>query len=154
MLNANSLLTRSLLVPMLFAATATLALADDTTLTIKSDGGDHVFTVEVVDTPESRAKGLMNVSKLADDAGMLFDFKEVRPVAFWMRNTLIPLDMLFIEADGTILNIHANAIPQDETSIPSAGPVQYVLEIPGGRAATLGIEAGDMVEHERIAAPQ
>ncbi|MBJ6986875.1 DUF192 domain-containing protein [Devosia sp. MC521] len=119
-------------------------------LTIKSATGDHVFTVDVVDTPETRAKGLMNVHELAPDAGMLFDFKEERPVAFWMMNTFIPLDMLFITADGTIKNIHVNAVPHDKTSIPSDGPVQYVLEVPGGRTVELGIEAGDSVVHSRI----
>ncbi|MBJ3785511.1 DUF192 domain-containing protein [Devosia sp. MSA67] len=128
--------------------------ADDTQLTIQSDGGEHRFTVEVVDTPESRARGLMYVQELADDAGMLFDFKEERPVSFWMRNTYIPLDMLFIEADGTVLNIHVNARPHDTTGIPSAGPVQFVLEIPGGRSEELGIEAGDQVTHPRITAAQ
>ncbi|MCP8882449.1 DUF192 domain-containing protein [Devosia sp. XJ19-1] len=130
------------------------ACSNEAQLTIRAAGGDHVFTVEVVDTPETRAKGLMYVQELADDAGMLFDFKEERPVSFWMRNTYIPLDMLFIEADGTILNIHVNARPHDTTSIPSAGPVQFVLEIPGGRSVELGIEAGDQVEHARITAAQ
>lgn len=126
------------------------ASADDSRLVIQSKTGEHAFTVEVVDTNETRARGLMYVEDLAPDAGMLFDFKAERQVSFWMRNTLIPLDMLFIAADGTIRNIHANAIPHDETSIPSDGAVQFVLEIPGGRSAELGIEAGDTVEHDRI----
>lgn len=128
------------------------ACSAEDTLVIHSENGDHSFKVEVVDTPETRAKGLMYVQELADDAGMLFDFKESRPVSFWMMNTYIPLDMLFIEADGTVLNIHSNARPHDRTSIPSDGPVQYVLEIPGGVATKLGIEAGDTVEHDRISA--
>lgn len=134
------------------AVSTPLAAWSAETLVIQSESGEHTFQVDVVDTFATRAQGLMNVPELAPDAGMLFDFKETRPVAFWMENTLIPLDMLFIEADGTILNIHAEAIPGDRTSIPSAGPVQFVLEIPGGRAAELGIEAGDKVEHERIMA--
>jgi len=128
--------------------------ADESKLSIQSATGEHVFTVEVVDTPESRAQGLMYRQELADDAGMLFDFKEQRPVSFWMRNTFIPLDMIFIEADGTVLNVHVNARPHDTTSIPSAGPVQYVLEIPGGRSVELGIAAGDQVSHPRITAAQ
>ena len=127
---------------------------DESRLTIRSDTGEHHFTVEVVDTPESRAHGLMYRQELAENAGMLFDFKEERPVSFWMRNTFIPLDMLFIEADGTVLNIHANARPHDTTGIPSAGPVQFVLEIPGNRAFELGIEPGDQVSHPRIRAAQ
>ena len=130
------------------------ACSDETRLIVQSESGDHAFTVEVVDTPETRAQGLMYRQELADDAGMLFDFQEERPVSFWMRNTFIPLDMLFIKADGTILNIHVNARPHDTTSIPSEGPVQFVLEIPGGRSDELGIAAGDTVEHPRITAAQ
>ena len=126
------------------------ACADESRLVIKSTNGDHAFTVEVVDTPEARSKGLMFREKLAPDAGMLFDFKESREVSFWMRNTFIPLDMLFITREGLVANIHINARPQDPTSIPSDGPVQFVLEIPGGRSVELGIAAGDSVEHPRI----
>ncbi len=126
------------------------ACADDSHLVIKSANGDHSFTVEVVDTPSGRAKGLMFRTALAPDAGMLFDFHEIRPVSFWMQNTLIPLDMLFITHEGKIANIHVNAHPQDPTSIPSAGPVEFVLEIPGGRSVELGIAAGDTVVHDRI----
>ena len=126
------------------------ACADDGRLVIKSKNGDHPFTVEVVDTNESRAKGLMFRTSLAPDAGMLFDFKESREVSFWMRNTLIPLDMVFITQEGLIANIHVNAIPQDPTSIPSDGPVMFVLEIPGGRSVELGLKPGDLVVHDRI----
>lgn len=127
------------------------ACSDEARLVINSAGGEHVFNVEVVDTDETRAKGLMYRQELADDAGMLFDFKHERPVSFWMRNTFIPLDMLFITAQGEVKNIHVNARPHDTTSIPSDGPVQFVLEIPGGRSVELGIAAGDRVEHPRIA---
>ncbi len=126
------------------------SFADDGRLTIKTAAGDHHFNVEVVDTPESRAQGLMFRTSLAPDAGMLFDFKELRPVAFWMRNTLIPLDMIFIREDGSIANVHVNAKPLDPTSIPSDGPVEFVLEIAGGRSVELGIKAGDIVVHDRI----
>ena len=140
----------------LIAAAATLwlltftALADDGRLTIANAQGDYVFIVEVVDTPESRAQGLMFRTSLAPDAGMLFDFKESRQVSFWMQNTMIPLDMLFIRHDGTIANIHVNAKPLDPTSIPSDGPVEFVLEIAGGRSVELGIKAGDTVLHDRV----
>ena len=140
----------------LIAAAATLwlltftALADDGRLTIANAQGDYVFNVEVVDTPESRAQGLMFRTSLAPDAGMLFDFKESRQVSFWMQNTMIPLDMLFIRHDGTIANIHVNAKPLDPTSIPSDGPVEFVLEIAGGRSVELGIKAGDTVLHDRV----
>lgn len=140
----------------LIAAAATLwlltfaAFADDGRLTIANAQGDNVFNIEVVDTPEGRAQGLMFRTSLAPDAGMLFDFKESRQVSFWMQNTLIPLDMLFIRHDGTIANIQVNAKPLDPTSIPSDGPVEFVLEIAGGRSVELGIKAGDTVLHDRI----
>ncbi len=103
-----------------------------------------------MDNDETRAKGMMFRQQLAPNAGMLFDFKEERQVAFWMRNTFIPLDMIFIAADGTIRNIHVNARPQDPTTIPSDGPVRFVLEINGGRSVELGIAKGDRLEHSRI----
>jgi uncharacterized membrane protein (UPF0127 family) len=124
--------------------------ADDGRLVITSATGEHAFAVDVVDTPETRAKGLMFVQSMAPDKGMLFDFKETRPVSFWMRNTFIPLDMIFIREDGVVANIHVNAVPQDPTSIPSDGPVRYVLEIIGGRSVELGLKAGDTVQHPRI----
>lgn len=130
------------------------ALADDGQLVVHTGEADHPFTVEVVDTPEGRAQGLMFRAELAPDAGMLFDFHDARPVSFWMRNTLIPLDMIFIRSDGTIANIKVKAEPLDLTSVPSDGPVEFVLEIAGGRSEELGIEAGDSVEHDRIGADQ
>jgi len=127
------------------------ACSDEGRLTLNTDTGAHSFNVEVVDTPETRAKGLMFVTELANDAGMLFDFKEERPVSFWMQNTYIPLDMIFVDAQGVVKSVHANAIPHDTTGIPSGFPVQYVLEIPGGQAAAIGLDAGDTMDHPRIA---
>ncbi|GHA10205.1 hypothetical protein GCM10007989_00390 [Devosia pacifica] len=136
----------------LVIATPLAACSDESRLTVNTSTGDFTFNVEVVDTPESRAQGLMYRENLADDAGMLFDFKGEQRVSFWMMNTLIPLDMIFIGADGVVRNVHVNARPQDPTSIPSDGPVQFVLEIPGGRSEEIGLEAGDTVEHTRIPA--
>lgn len=130
------------------------ACSDESTLTIHSASGDHTFNIEIVDTAESRAKGLMYRQELAPDAGMLFDFLGEQQVSFWMRNTFIPLDMVFITADGLVKNVHVNAKPHDPTGIPSDGPVQFVLEIPGGRSVELGIEAGDTVTHPRIKAAE
>ncbi|WDR05517.1 DUF192 domain-containing protein [Devosia rhodophyticola] len=118
-------------------------------MTLHTATGEYVFTVEVVDTPKSRADGLMFRQELAPDAGMLFDFKEERPVSFWMRNTFIPLDMIFVDAQGIVKTIHVNARPQDPTSIPSGVPVQFVLEIPGGRSVEIGLKPGDTMEHVR-----
>jgi len=141
---------------LLFAAFVALfplaACSDDSRLVLHTEKGEYPFAVEVVDTPEKRAEGLMFRQSLAPDAGMLFDFKETREVSFWMRNTFIPLDMVFIAADGTVESIHVNARPHDPTSIPSGAPVQYVLEIPGGRSAEIGLKPGDKAEHPRVKA--
>ena len=127
------------------------AWADDGKLVLHTETGNYTFNVDVVDTPESRQQGLMFVTELADDAGMLFDFKQEQLVSFWMRNTFIPLDMIFVDADGVVQTVHANARPHDTTSIPSEVPVQFVLEIPGGRAEEIGLKAGDTMEHDRVA---
>lgn len=124
--------------------------ADESVAVIHSGEESHSFTVEIADDDAERSRGLMFREELAPDAGMLFDFFDERPVAFWMQNTLIPLDMIFIKADGTIARVHAEAVPMDRTSVPSGEPVRFVLEIPGGRAAELGIEAGDTLEHPRV----
>ena len=135
---------------MLAVALPVAVQAQDNELTLHTATGDYRFNVEVVDTPESRAQGLMFRTELADDAGMLFDFKEEREVSFWMQNTLIPLDMIFVGTDGVIDTIHVNARPQDVTSIPSEVPVQFVLEIPGGRSVEIGLKPGDTMEHDRV----
>jgi len=119
-------------------------------LEIASGDRAHVFQVEVMKTPEQRSKGLMFRQFLADDRGMLFDFEREEPVAMWMRNTYIPLDMLFIRANGVVHRVHERAQPLDETTIPAGAPVRYVLEIGGGVAAKLGIKAGDTVKHALI----
>lgn len=114
---------------------------------VTSGKGPQRFTVELADNDQSRSRGMMFRQSMAPDAGMLFDFRQEQMASFWMRNTLIPLDMIFIRADGTILNIHQRAIPRDETGINSAGPVRAVLEVNGGTASRLGIKAGDRVQH-------
>lgn len=102
--------------------------------------------VEVVDTDETRARGLMYRSVLADGAGMLFVFDEESEHPFWMKNTLIPLDMIFIAGDGTIAGIHENAHPLSLDSITVGKPSRWVLEVPGGWSAKHGMKAGDRVE--------
>lgn len=125
-----------------------LAWADNLTpLTITSASGTHRFNVEYADTPERRAVGLMHRAAMAADHGMLFDFKADGQVSMWMRNTRIPLDMLFIARDGRIVNIAERAVPFSETTIPSKGPVRAVLELNGGTSARLGIKPGDRVTH-------
>ncbi|QJR20604.1 DUF192 domain-containing protein [Pelagibacterium halotolerans] len=138
---------------MLLAALApALAQDGEDVAVINSGDQSFTFTVEIADTPEETARGLMFREELAPDAGMLFDFVEERPASFWMQNTLISLDMLFIKADGEIVRIHENAVPMDTTPIPSGEPIRFVLEIPGGRSAELGLEAGARLEHPRVQA--
>ncbi len=117
-------------------------------LTIETAAGaTHRFTVEFADTDERRAQGLMFRSSMAADAGMLFDFKQDQLVAMWMRNTRLPLDMLFVARDGRVANIRERAVPFSEESIYSAGPVRAVLELNGGSAQRLGLKPGDRVLH-------
>jgi uncharacterized protein len=115
-------------------------------LEIASGGKAHVFQIETMRNDQDRAKGLMFRQFMAEDRGMLFDFEREQSISMWMRNTYIPLDMLFIKADGRIHRIHERAQPLDETSIPSGENVRYVLEINGGIAGKLGLKAGDMVK--------
>jgi uncharacterized protein len=114
-------------------------------LEIRTANGTHHFNVEVARTPDEQAQGLMFRTALAADEGMIFPFPSPRPASFWMRNTLIPLDMLFIRADGTIARLAANTTPGSEESVMSGEPVAAVLEIRGGRSAELGISEGDRV---------
>jgi uncharacterized membrane protein (UPF0127 family) len=118
---------------------------DRNTVEIASKTGVHVFSVEIADTEAAREKGLMYRKRLAPGQGMLFDFHSEQPVGFWMKNTYIPLDMLFIRRDGRILSIAENAEPLSERVIPSGGPVLAVLEVAGGTARKLGIAPGDRV---------
>lgn len=110
-----------------------------------ADGKSHDFTVELATTNRQREQGLMFRKTMAPMNGMLFDFGTDREVTMWMRNTLIPLDMLFISKDGKITHIHPNAVPHSEDIISSRGAVRYVLELNGGEAKSLGIARGDVV---------
>jgi uncharacterized membrane protein (UPF0127 family) len=114
-------------------------------LTIRAANGVHPFTVQVAATEDQQERGLMFYRSLAPDEGMIFPYDPPQSVAFWMKNTLIPLDMVFIRADGTIARI-AHAQPMNLDPVPAGEPVAAVLEIRGGRAAELGIREGDKVE--------
>ncbi|HBH26971.1 MAG TPA: DUF192 domain-containing protein [Rhodospirillaceae bacterium] len=106
-------------------------------------GAQHRFEVEVAATPEARARGLMGREALAPDGGMLFLFPSAGPLtAFWMKDTPIPLDLLFFSADGALIGLHADARPGDRTPIPAPPGTAAVLEIPGSTAARLGLGAG------------
>jgi uncharacterized membrane protein (UPF0127 family) len=107
----------------------------------------HDFKIELALTPQQQAKGLMKRTEMAKDAGMLFYFGKEDERSFWMKDTLIPLDMIFIKADGTISKVHESASPQDLTSVKSDGPAIAVLELKGGTSKKYGIIAGDKVHH-------
>lgn len=129
------------------SAYAQLVAFQKSALTIDTASGPHRFALEMALTPEEQEQGLMFRKTLAADAGMLFDFGATRPVAFWMKNTLIPLDMLFIAADGRVADIHERAVPLSEATIEAKVPVRAVLEVNGGTVARLGIKPGDVVHH-------
>jgi uncharacterized membrane protein (UPF0127 family) len=115
-------------------------------LTITSaDGKVHRFTVEVARSSEEQAQGLMNRQSVAPDSGMIFPLEPPRDASFWMKNTLVPLDMIFVRADGTIARIEENTVPLSLEPVMSLEPVAAVLELAGGRSSVLGIKAGDRV---------
>jgi uncharacterized membrane protein (UPF0127 family) len=111
----------------------------------RADGSKAAFRIEVAATPEQQEHGLMFRKQLAADAGMLFLWDEDQPISMWMKNTLIPLDMLFVAPDGRIARIAANAVPLDLTPISSNGNIRAVIEIGGGEAAKQRIREGDEV---------
>ncbi len=135
------------------------ALADATVLNterleIVTASGVRALEVEIADTPAKQALGLMYRTQLPDTAGMLFTHPGERELSMWMRNTYIPLDMVFIRADGTIHRIAAMTEPHSEEIIASNGAVAAVLEIAGGAAQRLGIKAGDTVRHRHFKTAQ
>ncbi|MGR3712283.1 MAG: DUF192 domain-containing protein [Shimia sp.] len=119
-------------------------------LTMRGDWGQARFSVEVADTEAERAQGLMNRESMPSGAGMLFIYDRPQPASFWMRNTLIPLDLLFANAKGVVQHIHHEAIPLDETPIPGGDAVLYVLEINGGLARAMGISVGSEMRHAEM----
>jgi hypothetical protein len=129
------------------AARAQLQHFDSSTLDIDTSGGTRHFTIELAVSSAQQQQGLMFRRVLAPDAGMLFVFPEAHTATFWMKNTLIPLDMLFIAADGHVADIHELAVPLSEANINSKVPVKAVLELNGGTVSRLGIKDGDLVHH-------
>jgi uncharacterized membrane protein (UPF0127 family) len=141
-------------VPFLLAAGAACGQSQDdgvtfpkSSLVIVTGGRELKFDIEMADTEARREHGLMFRKQLGAYEGMLFDFFREQPVSFWMKNTLIPLDMVFIAGDGTVRHVHANATPMSTDTIPSEAAVRGVLEINGGTARMLGIKPGDKVKH-------
>lgn len=134
--------------------TASSALADgacrEDTLYLRGDWGSARISVSVVDTPETRSKGLMFVEDMPAMTGMLFVYEREQTVSFWMKNTLIPLDMIFADGTGVVQRVHENAVPGDLTAIPGGSNIQFVLELNGGMADRLGIDAGTEMRHPAI----
>jgi uncharacterized membrane protein (UPF0127 family) len=147
-MNRRAVLAALLAVP--FAARAQTAaqpeLPKEKLVIVTRDGKRHEFNVEMALTPEQQTVGLMFRKEVPPDGGMLFDWGAPRESAMWMRNTVAPLDMLFINGDGTIRRIAENTVPQSLATIDSGGPVRATLELAAGTARRLGIHVGDKVE--------
>lgn len=123
------------------------AMCADDKVTVTGDWGRANFTVRVADDPAERAQGLMFVEQMPMLEGMLFIYERPQNVSFWMKNTLIPLDMLFVSPAGEVLSLYENAVPGDLTPIFGGDGVQMVLEINGGLSSRLGISVGDVLQH-------
>ncbi|MEN8659092.1 DUF192 domain-containing protein [Marivita sp.] len=117
---------------------------------LRGDWGNAQFAVDVADTPDQRSRGLMFVDDMPTMTGMLFVYEREQTVSFWMKNTLIPLDMVFADGAGVVQRVHENAIPGDLTGIPGGANIQFVLEINGGMADRLGIGVGSEMRHPAI----
>jgi hypothetical protein len=147
------LLRRSLLaLALLVAAVPAWALETFGTseLTIMTAGGPQKFSIELALSDAQMEQGLMFRRSLAPNAGMLFDFRSLTNVSMWMKNTLIPLDMLFLDTQGRIIDIHERAVPYSTDVIAAKAPARYVIELNGGTAARLGIKPGDQATSPAI----
>lgn len=123
----------------------------DGQVALRGDWGTAQIRIELADDPQERADGLMFRESLGRMEGMLFVYPTAKPVAFWMKNTLIPLDMIFVDDRGVVTLVHRNAIPHDERPVFGGETVKAVLEINGGMAATLGIDVGTELRHPAFA---
>jgi uncharacterized protein len=121
---------------------------------LRTASGDHNFNIEVMRTDQDRARGLMYRRSLPENAGMLFIYDRPQPAAMWMRNTLIPLDMVFIAPGGRVHRIESNAEPFSETVIPSNGDIVAVLELNAGQAEKIGLKRGDQVVYPGLGEKQ
>ena len=128
-------------------ASAQQAAAGSEALAIETPSGTHRFRIEVAVTPEQKATGLMFRRELAADAGMLFTYETPQIITMWMRNTYIPLDMIFVDSRGRVVSVAERTVPESLATIASAGPAVGVVEVPAGTAARLGIGPGARVQH-------
>jgi uncharacterized membrane protein (UPF0127 family) len=138
------------LVAVLASAGPLVAGCADTTAEFRWEGGSARFAIEIADNNNERSRGLMFRESLSSGAGMLFIYDQPQNVAFWMKNTLLPLDMIFIGADGRVNGVHANAVPGDLTAIPGPPETLMVLEINGGLAERLGLGEGAELRHPTL----
>lgn len=136
----------------LFPLSATAQVCSETRADLRWQGGQDSFRVEIADTMAERAQGLMHRDSLAQDAGMLFVYDSPRAVSFWMENTLIPLDMIFLDDRGVVRRVHENARPLDRTPIAGGEGIRFVLEINGGLSGRLGLVPGAQMRHPAIGA--
>jgi uncharacterized protein len=135
------------LAPLAPAHAQQAAMAQEPLVIRTASGAEHRFTVEIARSRAEQEQGLMFRESMAEDRGMLFDWGGMVEAAMWMKNTLIPLDMLFIDADGVILDIFASTVPGSLDVISAGVPVRAVLELNAGTAKRLGLKAGDRVQH-------
>jgi uncharacterized membrane protein (UPF0127 family) len=142
--------TAALAAGLAVIAASASAACSDAAVDLRGDWGSARFTVEVADDAAERAQGLMNRPSMPRSAGMLFLYEGPQRATFWMKNTLIPLDMIFMDPTGTVTHIHENAVPLDETTIDGGPGVQAVLEINGGLARAIGIDVGSELRHPGI----
>lgn len=138
--------------PALADGQAMVLPVDPAPLIAETDTGKHAFQIEIADDGQERAAGLMFRNYMADDHGMLFVFEKQQPVGFWMKNTVLPLDLVFIDQDGVVRGVKQGE-PLSEDSISPGVPVRFVLELKKGVAAKADIEDGDRISHPRIAQP-
>ncbi len=143
---ASLLVAVVLALPILAAPRAARAEAELQRLEFVTSSGPHLFQVELADTPVERAKGLMFRRSMPQDHGMLFDFHAEVPVMMWMKNTYIPLDMIFVSRDGVVTKVAANAVPMSEETIPG-GTAYAVIELNAGAAGKIDLKPGDVVRH-------
>lgn len=156
MKNTLSVLFRASMGAMLTCMVAAIGLAasdsqSDSTLIIATRDAQHRFTIELARTPAEMERGLMYRDRLAPDHGMLFLYEDERPVSFWMKNTLIPLDLIFADSSGRIVQIAERAVPLSTALISSDSSVRAVLEVNGGTADRLKIAVGDRLIHPALA---
>lgn len=130
---------------LVLASAPAFAQCSDGTVELRGDWGRAQFNVEIADDPAERSLGLMNRSSMARSHGMLFIYERPQHARFWMKNTLIPLDMIFLDAQGRVTRVHENAVPLDETPIDGGAGVRAVLEINGGLARMIGIAPGSLL---------